>query len=379
MRKETLIFGEPKIEQPEIDEVVDTLKSGWIGTGPKVKKFEQDFAKYKGVKDAVAVNSCTSALHLVLAHLGIGARHEVIVPAMTFSATAEAVLYTGATLVLADCDENGNIDPQDVWRKITAYTKAIIVVHYTGRPVDMDSIMQLANRHDLYVIEDCAHAIETEYKGKKAGTIGDFGCFSFYATKNATTGEGGMVISNRWQLDNLRPISLHGMTKDAYSRKGKDFQHYLITKLGFKYNLTDIAASIGIHQLDRIEKNWLRRQEIWNKYNEAFKDIQGIEIPKPLENGRHAYHLYTLLVPNRNIFCQKMAEQNIGVGIHYKALHLHPLYKQMGWKQWEFPKATAISYRTVSLPLSPKMTDEDVNDVIEAVKYASKNSNQPTS
>jgi dTDP-4-amino-4,6-dideoxygalactose transaminase len=372
MRKEQLVFGRPKIEQPEIDEVVDTLKSGWIGTGQKVKRLEQNFAKYKGVKDAIAVNSCTSALHLVLTHLGIKAGHEVIVPTMTFSATAEAVLYTGATLVLADCDETGNIDPKDIWRKITPYTKAIIVVHYTGRPVDMDSIMQLAERHDLYVIEDCAHAIETEYKGKKAGTIGDFGCFSFYATKNATTGEGGMIISNRWQLDNIRPLTLHGMTKDAYTRRGKEFEHYLITKLGFKYNLTDIAASIGIHQLDRIEKNWLRRQEIWNKYNEAFSKIENIEIPKPVINGRHAYHLYTLLVPNRNVFCQKMAERNIGIGIHYKALHLHPFYKQMGWKQWDFPKATSISFRTISLPLSPNMTNEDVNDVIEAVQYASK-------
>jgi dTDP-4-amino-4,6-dideoxygalactose transaminase len=371
MRKEVLVFGQPKIEQPEIDEVVDTLKSGWIGTGPKVKKFEQDFAKYKGVKDALAVNSCTSALHLVLAHLGINARHEVIVPTMTFSGTAEAVLYTGATLVLADCDETGNIDPRDIWKKITARTKAIIVVHYTGRPVDMDSIMQLAERHDLYVIEDCAHAIETEYKGKKAGTIGDFGCFSFYATKNVTTGDGGMIISNRWQLDTLRPLSLHGMTKDAYSRREKEYESYLITKLGYKYNLTDIMASLGIHQLKDIEKNWLRRQEIWNKYNEAFSKIPNIEIPKSVENGRHSYHLYTLLVPNRNIFCKKLAEKKIGIGIHYKALHLHPFYKQMGWKQWDFPMATSISFRTVSLPLSPKMTDEDVNDVIEAVKYAS--------
>jgi len=369
-RTDPLIFGEPKIGQNEIDEVVDTLKSGWIGTGPKVKQFEQAFAKYKGVKDALAVNSCTSAIHLVLAQIGIGPQHEVIVPTMTFSATAEAVLYTGANLVFADCDESGNIDPRDVWKKITARTKAVIVVHYAGRPVEMNSIMQLARKYDLYVIEDCAHAIETEYLGQKAGTIGDFGCFSFYATKNVTAGDGGMVISSKWNLDNMRTLSLHGMSKDAYSRKGKEYEHYQIGKLGFKYNMTDINASIGIHQLADVEKNWFKRQDIWIRYNEAFSKLKDVEIPKIVENGRHAYHLYTLLVPNRNLFCRKMSEQNIGTGIHYKSLHLHPFYKSLGYKQWDFPKATSISFRTVSLPLSPKLTDKDVNDVIEAVKLS---------
>ena len=370
MRTKPLVFGEPKIEQSEIDEVVDTLKSGWIGTGKKVKRFEEAFAEYKGVKEAVAVNSCTSALHLVLAHLGIGARHEVIVPSMTFSATAEAVLYTGATLVFADCDEAGNIDPRDAWKKVNAKTKAIIVVHYTGRPADMNSIMQLAKKYDLYVIEDCAHAIETEYFGQKAGTIGDFGCFSFYPTKNVTSGEGGMVISSKWSLDNLRPLSLHGMTKDAFSRRGREFEPYLITKLGFKYNMTDISASIGIHQLARIEENWKRREEIWIRYNEEFSKLEEVEIPKIVENGRHAYHLYTLLIKDRNAFCNKMLKQNIGVGVHYKALHLHPFYKSLGYKQWDFPKASSISFRTVSLPISPSMTDADVSDVINAVKYS---------
>jgi len=367
-----LIFGEPLIEKEEIDEVVDTLKSGWIGTGAKVRKFEQDFAAYKGVPDALAVNSCTSALHLCLESLNLLPHHEVIVPTMTFSATAEAVLYTGAHLVLVDCDKNGNIDPKDVWKKISPYTKAIVVVHYTGRPVDMDSIMQIAEKYGLWVIEDCAHAIETEYKGRKAGTIGDFGCFSFYATKNVTTAEGGMVISSKFILDNMRITSLHGMSKDAWRRKGKEFQHYQITKLGFKYNMTDIQASLGIHQLARVERNWKRRQEIWNKYNEAFEKLEKVETPAPVENGRHAYHLYTILVPNRKIFIEKMLEMNIGVGIHYRALHLHPFYKRFGYKQWDFPNASRISAMTVSLPLSPKMTDKDVDDVIEAVGEASK-------
>ena len=372
MRTKQLVFGEPLIEKEEIDEVVDTLKSGWIGTGPKVKKFESDFAAYKGVEEALAVNSCTSALHLALESLNLLPHHEVIVPAMTFSATAEAVLYTGAHLVLADCDRNGNIDPRDVWKKITPYTKAIVVVHYAGRPVDMDSINQIAEKYSLWVIEDCAHAIETEYKGRKAGTIGDFGCFSFYATKNVTTGDGGMIISSKFFLNNMRTTSLHGMTKDAWGRQGKEFQHYQIIKLGFKYNMNDIEASLGIHQLARVERNWERRQEIWNKYNEAFEPLDNVETPAPVENGRHAYHLYTILVPDRKIFIEKLLAMNIGVGIHYRALHLQPFYKRLGYKQWDFPNASRISAMTVSLPLLPKMTDKDTDDVIEAVCEASK-------
>jgi dTDP-4-amino-4,6-dideoxygalactose transaminase len=368
-----LVFGEPKIEQEDIDEVVDTLKSGWIGTGKKVKKFEEDFAKYKGTGEALAVNSCTSALHLALNSLNLKPQDEVIVPAMTFSATAEAVLYTGAKLVLVDCDKNGNIDPRDVWKKITCHTKAIVVVHFAGRPCDMSSINQLAARHDLYVIEDCAHAIETEYKGMKAGTMSNFGCFSFYATKNVTTGEGGMIISPTFHLNDIKITSLHGMTKDAFDRIGKEFEHYFIVKLGYKYNMTDIQASLGIHQLERIEKNWIRRQEIWNKYNEAFRKIENIETPADVEpNTKHAYHLYQLMVPNRNLFAKLLEERNIGIGIHYQALHLHPFYRRFGFKQWDFPTATQISMRTLSLPLSPKMTDKDVDDVIEAVKEVSK-------
>jgi len=206
----------------------------------------------------------------------------------------------------------------------------------------------------------------------KAGMIGDFGCFSFYATKNVTTGEGGMIISNKWILDRMRITSLHGMSKDAWTRQGKEFQHYQIIKLGFKYNMTDIQASLGIHQLARVERNWKRRQEIWNRYNEAFEKLEKVETPAPVENGRHAYHLYTLLVPNRKIFIDKMLEMNIGVGIHYRALHLQPFYKKFGYKQWDFPNASRISAMTVSLPLSPKMTDKDVDDVIEAVSEASK-------
>jgi len=358
-----IIFGKPDIQQPEIDEVVDTLKSGWIGTGKKVELFEKMFAEYKGVNEALAVNSCTSALHLALDDLELYPDDEVIVPTMTFSATAEAVLYTKAKLVLADCDDTGNIDPYDVWKKITSRTRAIIVVHYTGRPVNMNAILQLANKYNLAVIEDCAHAIEGKWQGKPLGTIGDYGCFSFYATKNLTTAEGGMLIAKK-PLDKIRIKSLHGQDKPAYGRKGD----YRIVALGYKYNMTDIQASLGIHQLKRIEKNWKRRQEIWNKYNEAFSKLDGVDIPAPVHsNNKHSYHLYTLQVSNRDLFREELEKRGITTGIHYKALHLHPYYKKLGFKRGEYPKANRISFRTLSLPLSPALTDEEVNYIIKSV------------
>ena len=356
-----IIFGQPEIKQIEIDEVVDTLKSGWIGTGKKVQLFEEMFAKYKGVDEALATNSCTAALHLALDDLELYPTDEIIVPTMTFSATAQAVLYTKAKLVLADCDKTGNIDPKSVWKKITPRTRAIIVVHYTGRPVDMDGILQLAQKYNLVVIEDCAHAVEGEYKGKPLGTIGDYGCFSFYATKNLTTGEGGVLISKH-SLDKARIKSLHGQDKKAFGRVGD----YRIVELGYKYNMTDIQAAMGIHQLRRIETNWKRRKEIWDRYNEAFKELDDIKIPYPTIH-KHGLHLYTLLVKNRDKFREFLSDRGIGTGIHYRALHLHPFFKKMGFKRKDFPNAESISYRTVSLPFSQKLTDEEVDYIIKSI------------
>lgn len=360
-----ITFGKPDIQQPEIDEVVDTLKSGWIGTGPKTRRFEEMFAEYKGVKEALALNSCTSALHLALEDLELYPHDEVIVPTMTFSATAQAVLYTGAKLVLADCDSTGNICINDLWKRITDKTRAIVVVHYAGKPVEMNSILQLAEKYNLKVIEDAAHAAEGFYKDQPTGTIGDYGCFSFYATKNMTTAEGGMLISKQ-PLDRIRIRSLHGQTIPAHQRR--EFKHYLITELGYKYNMTDIQASLGMHQLKRLEENWKKRQEIWDRYQEAFR---GLEIPIGVEEGsRHSYHLYTIRVENRKDFIQKLAQEDVGAGVHYRALHLQPFYRRMGFKKDEFPNATRISYKTVSLPLSAGMTDDEVNQVIYAVKKA---------
>lgn len=386
MRKDFLVFGSPLIEQAEIDEVVASLKSGWIGTGPKVHKFEEMFKEYKGTKYAIALNSCTAALQLSLLAMGINSGDEVIVPTMTFAATANAVIHAGGIPVFVDCEKDTtNIDPDDIKRKITSRTKAIIPVHFAGRSCNMDAIMDIAKKYNLKVIEDCAHAIETEYNGKKAGTFGDMGCFSFYVTKNIVTGEGGMVITDNEDYANqIKVLALHGLSKDAWKRFGDEgYKHYQVIYAGYKYNMMDLQAAIGIHQLPRIDKYWKRRQEIWNRYNESFVDLP-VFIPAPAEpDTRHAYHLYTLLIDIDNLkirrdqFLDEMTKMNIGVGVHYIALHLHPYYqKTFGYKKGDFPNAEWISERTVSLPLSAKLTDEDVEDVIEAardvLKYAGK-------
>lgn len=377
LRKNFLIFGSPLIDQPEIDEVVASLKSGWLGTGPKVHKFEEMFREYKGSKYAMALNSCTAALHLSMLAIGIKPGDEVIVPAMTFASTANAVIHAGGVPVFADCEKDTmNIDPDDIERKITLRTKAIIPVHFAGRACNMDAITDIAQRHRLRVVEDCAHAIETEYHGRKAGTFGEIGCFSFYVTKNIVTGEGGMVITNNEDFANkIKILALHGMSKDAWKRFSDDgYKHYQVVCAGFKYNMMDIQAAIGIHQLQRVDRYWKRRREIWNRYNEAFKNLP-VFTPAPIEpNTKHAHHLYALLLDinrlkiTRDQFLDEMMKRNIGVGVHYIALHLHPYYQEtFGYKRGDFSNAEWISDRTVSIPLSAKLTDEDIEDVTEVV------------
>ncbi len=366
------------IEDAEIQEVVASIKNGWLGTGPKVHQFEEMFRKYKNTKHAVALNSCTSALHLSMLAIGIKPDDEVLVPAMTFASTANAVIHAGAKPVFVDCEKNSmNIDPEDIERKITPRTKAIIPVHFAGRPCNMDVIMDIAKRLNLKVIEDCAHAIETEYHGKKTGTFGDLGCFSFYVTKNIVTGEGGIVIAdNEDYINKIKIMALHGMSKDAWKRfSDSGYKHYQVIYAGFKYNMMDIQAAIGIHQLPRVDRYWKKRQEIWNRYNEAFENLP-VFTPAPIElNTRHAYHLYTLLLDIDNLkigrdqFLDEMTKRNIGVGVHYIALHLHLYYQQTyGYKRGDFPNAEWLSDRTVSIPLSAKLTNGDVDDVIKAVR-----------
>jgi dTDP-4-amino-4,6-dideoxygalactose transaminase len=297
---------------------------------------------------------------------------------MTFCATVNSIIHCGATPVLADIDPHTiNIDPEQVKTKITKRTKAISLVHFAGRPCNMDAIMTIARQHDLIVIEDCAHSIETEYHGQKAGTIGDFGCFSFYVTKNVAAGEGGMIISkNEKIIARSKILALHGMTKDAWRRYGDEGHiHYLVVESGFKYNMMDIQGALGIHQLARVEKNWLRRHAIWQRYQEAFVDLP-VGLPAPIEpDTRHAYHLYTLLIDesqtdiSRDQFLERMIKNNIGVGVHYLSIPEHPFYKnRFGWRGQDFPNAMRIGRQTVSLPLSPALSDDDVEDVIRAVK-----------
>jgi dTDP-4-amino-4,6-dideoxygalactose transaminase len=377
-RSEFLVFGAPQIEEPEIDEVVDSMRAAWLGTGPKVAQFEENFRSYKGASHAVAVNSCTAALHVSLVALGIGPGDEVITTPLTFCATVNAILHTGATPVLADVDPlTMNIDPAEVEQRLTPRTRALLLVHFTGRPCEMDDLTRIAQEHELFLVEDCAHAIETEFHEQKAGTFGDVGCFSFYATKNVTTGEGGMVITeDRSLADRVKMLALHGMTKDAWKRfSDVGYQHYQVVAAGFKYNMMDLQAAIGIHQLRRVEANWIRRREVWNRYQEG---LQGTGLVLPLDpdpDTRHGHHLYTPLVDeehcgvSRDELLEALTARSIGVGVHYLSIGEHPYYQsRLGISPDEWPNAMNIGRTTLSLPLSARLTDSDVADVIAAVR-----------
>jgi len=379
VRDNFLVFGCPRIEEAEIEEVVATLRSGWLGTGPKVAQFESDFAHYKNIdsSNVAAVNSCTAALHVSMIAAGLGPGDEVITTALTFCATVNAIIHTGATPVLVDVvKDTMNIDPDAIENAITPKTRAIVPVHFAGRPCDMDSIMDIAKRHDLKIIEDCAHAIESEYKSQKIGTLGDFGCFSFYVTKNIVTGEGGMVLAREQKdIDRIKIISLHGMTKDAWKRfSDSGHKHYKVIECGYKYNMMDLQAAIGIHQLKKINLYWDIRQKIWQRYQQELSNLN-VSLPAdPDPNSRHAYHLYSILIDekvcgvSRDSFLDKMIAQNIGIGVHYLCIADHPFYQsKYGWNPDDYPNATRIGQQTVSLPLSAKLTNEDVADVVKAV------------
>jgi dTDP-4-amino-4,6-dideoxygalactose transaminase len=372
-----IVFGSPIIGDREIEEVVASIKSGWLGTGPKVAQFEQDMKTYKNAKFAVAVNSCTAALHLSILAAGIKPGDEVITTPLTFCATVNAIIHAGATPVLADVDPvTMNIDPVQVKAKITPRTKAIVPVHFAGYPCDMDQLCAIAAEHELKIIEDCAHAIETEYNGRKVGTFGDFGCLSFYVTKNVVTGEGGMVVTdNEEHAERLKVLALHGMSKDAWKRfSDEGFKHYQVVEAGFKYNMMDLQAAIGIHQLAKVDEYWVRRKEVWERYNEAFKDLP-IGLPADLApEHRHSYHLYTVMVDEQNAgldrdsFLNSMTWNGIGAGVHYLSIPEHEFYRETyGWRTEDYPNATRIGRQTASLPISAKLTDEDVDDVIKAV------------
>lgn len=380
MRNDFLPFHVPEIGQEEISSVVETLRSGWITTGPKVKQFEEDFKHAIGAKNAVAVNSGTAALHLALEAVGIGENDEVIVPTMTFAATAEAVVYCRATPLLVDCSpENSNIDPSQVERAISAKTRAIIPVHFGGQPCDMGPIMELARTHKLAVIEDAAHALPSRYHQRMVGTIGDITCFSFYATKTLATGEGGMITTDSDEhAERMRLLSLHGIGRDSWTRSNQhDSWQYEIERPGYKYNMTDIAAALGIEQLKKCHLFWEKRQWIAKMYEEGFENIPEIRTPSVAEGDQHSWHLYVIQLEldrlriSRDEFVDLLRQANIGTSVHFMPLHLHRFYRETcGHRPEDFPKATALFERIVSLPIYPKMTESDVQDVIDAVTRA---------
>ena len=377
MSNEFLPFHQPEIGPEEIRSVVETLESGWLTSGSKVKIFEEDFSRFIGCQHSVAVNSCTAALHLALEAVGVEEGDEVIVPTMTFTATAEVVVYFKAKPVLVDCRPNTfNIDPDLIERAITAKTKAIIPVHFGGQSCDMEAILQIARKHKLYVIEDAAHALPAKYHGKTIGTIGDITCFSFYATKTITTGEGGMATTQNpeWAA-RMRMMSLHGISHDAWKRYTKEGSwYYEVVRPGFKYNLTDISAAIGIEQLKKCDAFGAARRRIAATYDQRFSDLSEITTPVCESDVQHAWHLYVIkldlerLKINRNQFIETLKEQGIGTSVHFIPLHLHPYYRdKFGFEPKQLPQASAVFDRIVSLPIYPKMSELDVEKVVKAV------------
>lgn len=378
-RKNFLVFGRPFIGEDEIKEVEATLRSGWWGTGPKTEQFEKEFRNYQLVKYAVSVNSATAGLHVALKVLGVGPGDEVITSPLTFVSDANVIIHSGATPIFADVNpETWNIDPNEIEKKITNKTKVIMPVHLHGRPCDMDSIIRIAKKYKLKILNDAAHAVEAEYHGKKIGALRDISVYSFYVTKNLAVGEGGMITTNNKKYSQELPIwRLHGLSRDAWKRYSvKHFTLYEAIVPGFKYNLTDIASSIGIHQLKRIEDNLKVRSNIWEMYNNAFKDEKLITLPAPLEkNTRHAMHLYAILLDlnklkiDRNKFVDKLIKENIGTGVHFAPIHLQSYYKKtFGYKKGDFPNSEFVGERILSLPLGANLTKYDVQTVIGAVK-----------
>jgi dTDP-4-amino-4,6-dideoxygalactose transaminase len=377
-RESFLTFGSPAIGENEIMGIVDVLRSGWIGTGPKAAEFEANFRSYKNAQHAIAVNSATAALHLSFLVSNLKPGDEVITTANTFCATVNAIIHSGATPVLVDIDpDTYNIDTRKIENAITPRTRAICPVHYAGLPCEMGEISRIAHKNGLLVIEDCAHAIESHYEGKPVGTLGDFGCFSFYVTKNIVTAEGGMVItSNKEYADRLKILALHGMTKDAWKRFGNSgYQHYDVVEAGFKYNMPDILAVLGIHQLAQVERNWPRRKEIWTIYSERLKKFPLKLPPAAAQSDRHAFHLFPVRVNafdagiTRDQFLKEMTDRNIGLGVHYLSIPDLSFYQErFGWRPESYPESTAFGRETISLPLSAKLSNEDIEDVILAIE-----------
>ena len=370
-------FHKPYITEDDITEVLDTIRSGWLTMGPKTFEFEREFSQYIGSDYAVALNSGTSALHLALKAIDLKAGEEVVVPTMTFTATAEVVCYFNAKPVLVDIDRStGNVDVSAIEKAITAKTRAIIPVHYGGLPCDMDNILELAESRSLFVIEDAAHSLPAWYKGKPIGTIGDLTCFSFYATKPLATGEGGMVTTeNEEWAEKMRMLRLHGISKDAWKRYSNGGSwYYEVMETGYKYNMTDIQASIGLSQLRKLDRMWERRKYIADKYTQAFSDCEALIPPYLCSDRISSYHLYALKINpdvlniDRAVFIEELKELGIGTSVHFIPLHRHPFYKNtFMYDEKSFPEAEWVYERLISLPIYPGMSEREIEYVIESV------------
>jgi dTDP-4-amino-4,6-dideoxygalactose transaminase len=377
-------YHRPSIGQEEIQEVVRTLESGWLTTGPRTQQFEQEFREYVQANHALAVNSCTAGLHLVLAALNIGPGMEVITSPLTFCSTVNVILHVGATPVLADIGPDLNLDPSLVAARITERTKAILPVHFAGLPCELDAIWELAERHRLHVIEDSAHAVGSQYRGssigagnRKLSASRSAAVFSFYATKNMTTGEGGMVTTCHEELaDALRILCLHGISKNAWNRySDRGSWYYEVLKPGFKYNLTDIQSSLGIHQIRKLESFLKVRTQYAHAYNQAFADVEELEIPPDKDYCRHSWHLYALrlnldkLQINREQFILELMDRGIGTSVHFIPIPLHPFFASFAERtENQCPRALSFYPRMLSLPLYPAMTGSQLDYVIESVK-----------
>ena len=383
MRTSFLPFSPPMIGQEEIDEVVDTLRSDWLTTGPKTRRFEHQFAEHLGAPAALALNSCTAGLHTALSTLGIGPGDEVITSCMTFAASVNVIEHVGARPVLVDVEPDTlNLSPVHVEKSITPKTRAILPVHYAGHPANLDAISALASQYRLEVIEDAAHAIGASYRGRPIGSGPYPASFSFYATKNLTTGEGGMLTGTPEFLQEARVISLHGMSREAWNRyeKGGGWE-YDVVRPGYKYNMTDIQAAIGIWQLKKLPWFQQRRRQLAETYQAAFAGVNGLRLPATHSEVDHAWHLYVLRldadrwnVP-RDRFVEEMKRRNIGTSVHFIPVHLHSYYRdKYGYQADDFPVALDNYRRMVSLPLNPRMSDADAGDVIEAVRDIARSS-----
>jgi len=373
-------FHVPDIGEEEIKEVVDTLRSGWVTTGPRTAQFESDFRDYLGCRHALAVNSGTAGLHLALAACGIGPGDEVITTPLTFCATATVILHVGATPVLADVGADGNIDPASIIDRITPRTRAIIPVHLAGKPCNMEAIWEIARRYNLRVIEDAAHAVEARYRDIPMGSAlgqSDAVAFSFYATKNMTTGEGGMVVTNEELLDQqMRSLCLHGISRDAWSRyKENGNWFYQVLSPGFKYNMSDIQSAIGIHQLRKLERFAARRLELVELYKAELGNVSQLELPEDCADGRHSWHLFILrlnldkLTIDRGEFIEELNRMGVGTSVHFIPIPLHPYFAR--WANLSCnrcPRALALYERILSLPLYPSLTNQQIKDIADRVK-----------